>query len=247
VPTFDHDGLELQYDDTGHGPEVLFVHGATGTGAHEWRKLAPALGGTHRLLLPDLRGHGRSDGHPGAISLELVGADLRALIAHEAIPAPHVVGFSFGAEVVLELELAFPGTCRTMILISPGIGSPMETRPTRAQLEAGWPDALRRLHVERHGPDRWLDIMLELCERASHKPEPDLDAIAAIGCPILAIVGANDTGRRIKQARVLEGLHDRCEVVLIEDAGHAVHRERPDQVAAVIERFLCEHEIPARP
>ncbi len=242
--TYEHDGLRLHYESVGHGPEVVCVHGATGAGAFEWAKLAGALSDSHRLLMPDLRGHGMSDGSPGAISLEHVGADLRALIEFEALAPPTMLGFSFGAEVVLELELAFPGTCRSMVLISPGVGNPKNTVPTKEQLERTWPTSLRRLHSERHGDDRWLEIMLELCDRASRKPDPDLDAIAAIGCPILAIVGSDDAGRRIKHARLLEELHDRCEVVTIDGAGHAAHRERPEDVARAIDRFLGEHGAP---
>ena len=60
--TYQHDGLTLAYAVVGDGPQpILFVHGATATGEFEWAGLAAALGPGYRCILPDLRGHGRSE------------------------------------------------------------------------------------------------------------------------------------------------------------------------------------------
>jgi len=93
-------------------------------------------------------------------------------------------------------------------------------------------------HVERHGEDHWLDVMLELCERAAQRPKADLDALAAIECPILLVAGGNDDPRRIRQARLMEEAHPDCRLVVIDGARHAVHKDHPAEVAAVIGEFL---------
>jgi pimeloyl-ACP methyl ester carboxylesterase len=238
VSSYENDGLRLHYEVVGQGPPVLCVHGATGTGRHEWSALVDALYDRHRFVVPDLRGHGQSDHQAGRMGIEHVNDDLRRLIDHVNLGQPHLLAFSFGAEAALELELTHAGTSASMILISPGLGDPKSSVPSRAQLEAGWPRSLRRLHAERHGDDHWLDLMLELCERAGVRPKADPQALAAIGCPILLIVGSNDDPRRIRQARVFEEAHDRCRMVMIEGARHAVHKERPAEVATVVSDFL---------
>jgi pimeloyl-ACP methyl ester carboxylesterase len=150
----------------------------------------------------------------------------------------HLLGFSFGAEVVLDLELRCPGTARSLLLLSPGLGDPKSSVPSRARLEAVWPSSLRRLHDERHGPDHWLALMLEICDRAALRPKANVDELATIACPILAVVGSKDDPRRVRQTRVLEEAHPCCRVVMVEGAIHAVHKERPDEVAAIIAEFL---------
>lgn len=240
MPTYESDGLRLHYDVVGSGPPVVCVHGATGTGHQEWAELAGALGDRYQFVTPDLRGHGRSDHRAGQIGIEHVHDDLLALLDHERLGRAHLMGFSFGAEVALDLELRHPGTNRSLILVSPGLGDPKSSVPTRAQLQAMWPRSLRRLHVERHGEDHWLEIMIEICERAALRPKADLDALSAIACPILLIVGSNDDPRRIRQARLLEEVHDRCQLVVIDDARHAVHKEQPAQVVAAVGPFLDE-------
>jgi pimeloyl-ACP methyl ester carboxylesterase len=238
MSTYDRDGLRISYEIVGTGPPVLCVHGATGTGSYEWSDLADALSDRYRFVTPDLRGHGDSDYRPGEMGIEYVNDDLLALIDHEQLGRPHVLGFSFGAEAALDLELTHPGTAASLILLSPGLGDPKSSVPSPERLAAVWPQSLRRLHAERHGEDHWLDIMVELCDRAARRPKADPDALAAISCPILLIVGSDDDPRRIRQARVFEETHSRCRLVVIKGAGHAVHKQRLTEVAHAMRGFL---------
>jgi 3-oxoadipate enol-lactonase len=238
MSTYRCDGLELHYEVRGSGPPVLCVHGATGAGRYEWSKVADALEDRYRFVIPDLRGHGASDYRAGEMSIEAVDTDLLALIAHERLEPPHLLAFSFGAEAALDLELVYPGTAASLILVSPGLGDPKSSLPTRAQLESRWPGTLRALHAERHGPDHWLDVMVELCDRAAARPKADLEAIGAIACPVLLLLGSEDDPRRLRQAEVMRVAHDRTEIVVVEGGRHAVHKDHKAEVVAAIDAFL---------
>ena len=133
--------------------------------------------------------------------------------------------------------------------MSPGLGDPKSSVPTRAQLEARWPATLRTLHAERHGEDHWLDVMLELCDRAAARPKADLDAIGVIGCPMLLVLGSEDDPRRIRQAEVMLDAHDRTEVVVVEGGRHAVHKDHRSDVVAAIDGFLSGlmRDLPRQP
>jgi 3-oxoadipate enol-lactonase len=238
VPTFQHEGLNLHYEIVGTGPPVLCVHGASCAGAYEWSKVADALKDDYRFVIPDLRGHGASDYRAGEMSIEAVDRDLIALIAQEHLGPPHVLAFSFGSEAALDLEHVNPGTAASLILLSPGLGDPKSSVPTRAQLEAGWPRTLKALHAERHGDDHWFEIMVEVCEKAVARPKADLRAIAQIRCPVLLVLGSEDDPRRLRQAEVMRDAHDRTEIVVIEGGRHAVHKDRPAEVVSAIGSFL---------
>src|ERR1700751_3852698 len=58
---YHRDGLTLGYSVVGDVPPILFVHGATATGEFEWGRLAARLASDYQCVLPDLRGHGRSE------------------------------------------------------------------------------------------------------------------------------------------------------------------------------------------
>ncbi|HVV77741.1 MAG TPA: alpha/beta hydrolase [Mycobacteriales bacterium] len=246
MSTYDHDGLRLHYETVGSGPGVLCVHGASGSGAYDWAQLADALSGTHRVVIPDLRGHGKSDHRKGELALELIEEDLRALVQHEDLGNPHLIGFSFGAEVALRLALHHPDLPASLVLISPGLGTTKSVDaakaevPSRDRLERGWPRELRDLHTERHGPDHWVEVMQELWVRHAERVFIPLEDLAVLTCPILLIHGSSDDPRRIRQAQLFVGANANARIVEINGGAHAVHKDHPDEVHRVVADFLSE-------
>jgi pimeloyl-ACP methyl ester carboxylesterase len=243
--TYQRDGLTLAYSTVGDGPHpIVFIHGATATGEFEWGVLAAALAPGYRCILPDIRGHGRSEVSSSVHTGEAVCADLRHLINHLELGRPHVVGFSYGAEIALMLELAAPGTARSLVLISPGTGRPSDYRVPRLEyLHRTWPFALRGLHEANHGPEHWRALVTALHEDSVGRPELSDDALAAISCPVLLMAGDGDEPTRQRQARRFAELNERARFVAIVGAAHSAHQKCPDTVRGVIADFLAEVDL----
>jgi pimeloyl-ACP methyl ester carboxylesterase len=238
--TYEREGLTLAYSIFGDGHPIVFVHGATATGEFEWRRLAGRLASDYRCILPDLRGHGLSDVGRDVTS-EAICADLLHLIDHLGLDNPHIVGFSYGAEVSLTLELLAPGTARSLVLISPGTGRPDDYRaPALEHLHQTWPFALRRLHETRHGPDHWRGLVTALHEDSVGRAELSADTLASVGCPVLLMAGARDERTRRNQGQRFAQVKADATYVEIEGAAHAAHQECPDKVAVIIGDFLAE-------
>ncbi|MDT5188393.1 MAG: hypothetical protein QOI28_644 [Mycobacterium sp.] len=243
--TYEHDGLTLAYSVVGDGPQpILFVHGATATGEFEWADLATGLGAGYRCILPDLRGHGRSEFRATATTGDAVRADLRHLIDHLEMGRPHIVGFSYGAEIALMLELDKPGTARSLVLVSPGTGRPSDYRVPRLEyLHRTWPFALRRLHEATHGPEHWRELVAALHEDSVSRPQLPDETLAGVACPILLMSGDRDEPTRQQQGRRFAQLNAQARYVEIGGAAHAAHQKCPDTVRQVIGEFLAEVEI----
>jgi 3-oxoadipate enol-lactonase len=243
--TYQHDGLTLAYALVGDGPQpILFVHGATATGEFEWAGLASTLGPGYRCILPDLRGHGRSEFRPTATTGTAIRSDLRYLIEYLDMGRPHIVGFSYGAEIALTLELEHPGMAQSLILISPGTGRPGDYRAPRLEhLHRAWPFALRRLHEANHGPEHWRDLVTAMHEDSVSWPELSDEALAGIACPILLMAGERDELTRQQQGRRFAQVNPRARFVEIVGAAHSAHQKRPDTVSEVIGDFLAEVDL----
>jgi pimeloyl-ACP methyl ester carboxylesterase len=219
---------------------VLFVHGATGTGAFDWSRIAAGLSDSYRCVLPDLRGHGQSDFSLRAAGGEAIASDLRALIGHLGLGRPHIVGFSYGAEVALMLELEAPGTARSLALVSPGTGRPRDFRmPSLEYLHRVWPHPLRQLHAARHGPEHWRALLTLLQQDSAQRPELTPQALAGVGCPVLLLAGERDEPTRRRQARRFAEVNPRARYVQINGAAHAAHLERPAEVIDALREFLA--------
>jgi pimeloyl-ACP methyl ester carboxylesterase len=108
-------GVRMRYFVGGEGPPLVLVHGLGGA-ASNWTELAPLLAERHRLLVPDLPGHGGSSALPAVSGLEPF-ADRVALVAEREgmLPAP-VVGHSLGGMVVLRLALRRPADVQALVL-----------------------------------------------------------------------------------------------------------------------------------
>jgi pimeloyl-ACP methyl ester carboxylesterase len=108
-------GVRMRYFLGGEGPPLILVHGLGGAAAN-WTELVPLLVRRHRLLVPDLPGHGGSTALPAVAGLEPF-ADRVALVAEREgmLPAP-VVGHSLGGMVVLRMALRRPDDIPALVL-----------------------------------------------------------------------------------------------------------------------------------
>ncbi len=101
-------GTRIRFYAGGAGDPVLLVHGFAGA-ASNWVEIAPELARTHRVLVPDLPGHGRSAPLPGAPTAAAYADSVAAIAEREGLWPAHVVGHSFGGLLALRLAVDRPG------------------------------------------------------------------------------------------------------------------------------------------
>ncbi|HXW97582.1 MAG TPA: alpha/beta fold hydrolase, partial [Gemmatimonadales bacterium] len=98
-------------------PTILLVHGSPGDG-HEVTGAAQLLGSRFRAIAPDLPGFGGSERDVPDYSNRAHARYLLQLLDSLKIPAAHVVGFSMGGGVCLQLEALAPGRVRSITMLS---------------------------------------------------------------------------------------------------------------------------------
>jgi pimeloyl-ACP methyl ester carboxylesterase len=102
------------------GEAVLFVHGNVSSAAF-WRDTLIALADDYRPLAVDLRGFGDTDPAPvdATRGLRDYSDDVLALIDALALPGVHLVGWSMGGGVVLQMLRDRPAVVRSVTLVNP--------------------------------------------------------------------------------------------------------------------------------
>jgi len=97
---------------------LVFIHGFGGQ-ARQWKHQVEAFGLHHRVIAPDLRGHGLSDKPRSVYDVEELLSDLEALLLQlEAKPPLALIGHSFGGAIATEYALRHPEQVDRLILIS---------------------------------------------------------------------------------------------------------------------------------
>lgn len=95
----DVDGVGIHYEVTGEGRPVVLVHGFPDS-ARLWRHQVPALvQAGFKVIVPDLRGYGRSDKPPSVeqYAMPLLVGDVLAVMSDAGVERAHVVGHDWGA------------------------------------------------------------------------------------------------------------------------------------------------------
>ena len=131
------DGAELEYEDSGTGEPVVFIHGAFIADTFRPLLVEPNLVGRYRLILYHRRGYVGSSRASGPVSVARQAADCRALLRHLGVERAHVVGHSYGAIVALQLALETPGVVHSLALLEPGLMVGASAQDYRKSLARG--------------------------------------------------------------------------------------------------------------
>jgi pimeloyl-ACP methyl ester carboxylesterase len=131
-------GVRIEYEVTGQGRPVVLLHGFPDSG-RLWRHQVPALaGGGFQVIVPDLRGYGRSGKPEGvdAYNLMSLAGDVIAVLADVGVERAHVVGHDWGAALAWGMASLAPGAVDHLAVLS--VGHPATFRRTPRQREKSW-------------------------------------------------------------------------------------------------------------
>jgi pimeloyl-ACP methyl ester carboxylesterase len=121
-------GIDLYYEVHGSGEPVLLLHGFGGSSL-DWAPLAGEWAADFQVIVPDLRGHGRSTNPAGAFRHEQAASDITALLDRLGLTAFEGVGVSGGGNVLLHLATRQPDRVKAMVLVSATSHFPEQARP----------------------------------------------------------------------------------------------------------------------
>jgi pimeloyl-ACP methyl ester carboxylesterase len=260
MPFAEREDLRLYYERSGEGArELLFVHGWCCDHTF-WGPQLDHFGRTARVTAVDLRGCGQSSRPGGGYELPSLADDLAWLCHEVGIERPVVVGHSLGGMVGVELAARWPHLPSAVVGVDPG---PIDYVPASRQLFAALADglegpagrAVHRAYVnEIPGPSASEELRTHVLETMTSAPLEVASAVirgvvewngaGALGLcdlPMLIIraaVSASDEPMRLLR------LKPDLEYAITVGAGHFHHLEVPEQVNAMIDRFL-ELRVPS--
>lgn len=163
MPTLDINGFQMHYEARGDGEPLLLLHGGLGIG-NDWRLIFPTDPEGYRLIVPDLRGHGRSTTPPGTFTFKACADDVRRLLDYLKVDGVKAIGLSMGAKTLLHLSTAQTDRVDAMVLVSATPRFPDQlrtaagqfTRLAFEQISAADRERLRARHV--HGDEQILAL-----------------------------------------------------------------------------------------
>ncbi len=251
------DGVALFYEEAGSGElPVLLVHGWCCDHTYLAPQFEHFVGRCTRVVAVDLRGHGRSDKPRQIYTMQAFADDLAWLCDQFGLVKPVVIGHSMGGIVAFDLAARYPALPSAVVMLDAAVVLPAGARAAipRFLEELRGPDyekVLREyvanvLFIPTDDQQRKTRILNDMSSTPQHvmvsamEGLRDYDPVAVSGgltAPALYIA-ANEPQPRANMPRLLE----LCPQLLTGKtvgSGHFCQLEVPEQVNAMIDRFLA--------
>ncbi|MDP6930055.1 MAG: alpha/beta hydrolase [Planctomycetota bacterium] len=249
MPFLRANGLTFHVQSIGEGSPVVMLHGLLVDNLASWYfTVAPSLARNRRVVMFDLRGHGKSERARDGYSTVSMAGDLSALLDELQIDTLDLVGHSFGALVALRFALENPDRVRRLVLVeAPLPPSQLEEMVEFVQsgpekIVQSMPDGMQG--ALRAGSRRAAKIISALkfllgesslvADLQAEGDIPD-DELRQIACPVLCFYGKNSSCRSVGD-RLTRIIPDTRLIEL--DGGHYLPLEHGATIGEEIGEFL---------
>ncbi len=144
-------GFEMYYETHGTGEPLVLLHGFFAS-SDAWAEVVPDVKKDYRVIVPDLRGHGRSTNPTKEFTHRQSARDVYALLDELGVDRFKAVGISSGGFILLHMATQQPERVEAMVLIGATSYRPVESRKIQREWtsenldEEGWARMRRRHH-----------------------------------------------------------------------------------------------------
>jgi pimeloyl-ACP methyl ester carboxylesterase len=252
-------GAKIQYQDTGSGKDVVLLLHAFPLHSGMWSRQIAALSPRFRVIAPDYPGLGKSPPRPEPSTMEVLAEQVLGLLGSVRVDRAVVVGLSMGGYLSFELYRRRPGLFRGLVLCDTRPGA--DTPEGAAGREAFAKNALEKgLHwvademtpkLLRPQPDpaavrevrsligQGTPAGVAAAQRGMARRPDSTPTLAAVTCPTLVVVGAEDTlTPPAEAAKMVAGIKG-AKLATIPGAGHLPNIESPAAYDLALQEFVA--------
>lgn len=237
-------GVDTYYEIDGpaDGEPALLLHGGF-VGAGSWRPQRAALAAQYRLFLPERRGHGRTPDVEGPLTFDAMTADTIAFLETLGLPPAHLVGWSDGGIIGLEVALARPDLVRSLVVIGAAAHVDGWTDEVRTDNETMTVDSIPPFIREAYdrlspdGPAHFPVVFERLVAEWRVQPRHELTELARIAAPTLVLLGDRD-GVTLEHAAAMQRSIPNAQLAVVPGADHFLLFEKADLANRLLLDFL---------
>jgi pimeloyl-ACP methyl ester carboxylesterase len=232
--------IRMYYEIHGDGVPLILLHGGLGSTA-SWKNQIPVLSRDYQVIAVDSRGHGRSTLTEQRISYTLMTSDVVALMDYLDIEKAHILGWSDGGIIGLELAINHPERLNKVIAFGAnynpaGVRADVGENQKISDYIENAAEDYRTLSPD---PKRWDEFLENIGQMWASEPNITAEQLGTITVPVLILDGDNDEFVYTEHTRDMARLIPTATLTLIPGAGHFAFGERPEETNEVILEFLA--------
>jgi pimeloyl-ACP methyl ester carboxylesterase len=227
------------YEWENDGEAVVLLHGGLSKTSSWDYILVPPLEDEFHIFAYDRTAHGFTGDQDDSLHFDFQTREAIAFLEDIVKEPAHLIGWSDGANIALMAAIARPDLVKSIVAIGANFhhsgvmqtfDNPEISEEDQAEYNLISPDAPHTL--------------LRMQEIWESEPTLTLEEIATIQCPVLVLVGDDDIISHSHTVALFEAL-PLGQLAVIPGTSHAVVKEKPDLMNAVIVQFLEDLNYPA--
>jgi pimeloyl-ACP methyl ester carboxylesterase len=221
-------GIQMYYATFGEGEPILLIHGGLGH-ADVWANQVIELSKTHKVIVADSRGHGRSTRNADPYGYDLMASDYLALLDFLKIDKAALVGWSDGGIIGIDIAMTHPERLTKLFAqaanvtvdgVDPGV---MTNKTFGAYIERSGKDYLRLSKT----PNEYDAFVKQISHMWESQPAWTKEQLGKIMTPTIIVLGDHDEAVTRKHTEYMASVIPGAKLLILENASHFAMLQDP--------------------
>ena len=252
--------MNLNFKSFGEGYPIIILHGLFGT-LDNWQTIAKQLAENYSVYLVDQRNHGRSP-HHDSFDYQVMAEDLQQFMENNWLYEAHIIGHSMGGKTAMQFALEYPDMISKLVVVdiapkkyeaghqeifdalfSVDLSLIKQRKEADVQLSKKISDLgvrqflLKNLTRDKQGGYQWK-MNLPVIYKNYYHILAKIESDTVFNKPTLFIRGEQSNYINPSNFKVTKEIFSNADLVTVENAGHWVHAEAPNELIRLVKQFL---------
>ncbi|QPC93348.1 alpha/beta fold hydrolase [Mesorhizobium sp. INR15] len=232
-------GIQMYYAVFGAGDPVLFIHGGLGHG-DIWASQVAALSKTHKVIIADSRGHGRSTRTDQPFGYDLMASDYLALLDYLKIGKTALVGWSDGGIIGIDIALHHPERLTRLYAqaanvttdgVDPGV---LANKTFGAYIERSGRDYKKLSKT----PDQYDAFVGQISQMWASQPNWSKEDLSKITTPTAIVAGDHDEAIKREHTDYMAASIPGAKEIILPNVSHFAALQAPDEYSQSVLGFI---------
>ncbi|TPK94542.1 alpha/beta fold hydrolase [Mesorhizobium sp. B2-4-14] len=232
-------GIQMYYAVFGTGDPVLLIHGGLGH-ADVWASQVAILSKTHKVIVADSRGHGRSTRTDEPYGYDLMASDYLALLDYLKIDKTALVGWSDGGIIGIDIALHHPERLTRLFAqaanvttdgVNPGV---MTNKTFAAYIDRSGRDYKKLSKA----PDQYDAFVAQISHMWESQPAWTKEQLGKITTPTAIVAGDHDEAIKREHTEYMASAIPGAKLIILPNASHFAMLQAPDEYSQAVLDFI---------
>ncbi|UCI33741.1 alpha/beta fold hydrolase [Mesorhizobium sp. B4-1-4] len=232
-------GIQMYYAVFGTGDPVLLIHGGLGH-ADVWASQVAILSKTHKVIVADSRGHGRSTRTDEPYGYNLMASDYLALLDYLKIDKTALVGWSDGGIIGIDIALHHPERLTRLFAqaanvttdgVDPGV---MTNKTFAAYIDRSGRDYKKLSKT----PDQYDAFVAQISHMWESQPAWTKEQLGKITTPTAIVAGDHDEAVKREHTEYMASAIPGAKLIILPNASHFAMLQAPDEYSQAVLDFI---------